>query len=94
MFAWRNLRTHRRHLADNFEMTTFCGKSMLRNGGPPRYESLGPVELQSLGSAKLVADDLCLTCAGMAQPWYFESETGQKFGKPIPRISPSTAVKH
>ena len=91
MYAWLNLGSKRRHLADNFDMTTYCGVKMyitadVHRAPAQRWRSLGKVELQSLGSQKIVAPDLCLTCANMAQPFYFESETGQKFGKPIPRL--------
>ena len=90
MYAWLNLGSKRRHLADNFEMTTYCGLRMyvtadVHRAPPQRWRSLGRVELQSLGSSRIIEPDLCLTCASKAQPWYFESETGQKFGKPIPR---------
>ena len=96
MYAWKNLRSQRRHLADNFEMTTYCGIRMYSPVGgvhrAPRWESLGSVEAQSLGSQKRISPDLCLKCAMLAQPFYFESETGQKFGKPISRTWVDTAV--
>ena len=90
MYAWKNLASQKRHLADDFEMTTYCGRAIHSPPGPgrtprKRWESLGKVELQSLGSRRICAPDLCLSCARSAPPGYFESETGQKFGKPIPR---------
>ena len=90
MYAWLNLVSKTRHLADNFEMTTYCGKPIHQHyeafrSPPRRWKSLGRVEVQSLGSRKIIAPDLCLSCARLAQDFYFESETGQKFGKPIPR---------
>jgi hypothetical protein len=97
MYQWLNTRSKRRHLADNFEMTTYCGIKLyvtadVHRAPPRRWQSLGKVEYQSLGSSKIIASDLCLTCASKAQPFYFESETGQKFGTPIPRLPADPAL--
>jgi hypothetical protein len=77
MYAWRNIASKRRHLADNFEMTTYCGRAINSPSGPgrpirKRWESLGQVAAHSLGNPRRVPPDLCLKCAMLAQPFYFE----------------------